>query len=281
MTLTQTRPAYTGEFENELFDLTAVRYAPNIPRSRIDAPRDPATDDERAGLVDVYVWSAAHDLFIVQLASSVVDSLFHDDLDFQLVLSRQIGDDGAHAWAARDRIIEVSGRDETDRIARAAQAHWGRVGDVATRNWRGFFAWELHYEHHILPKVLIRRRMSRIADLPFRSFAEGRIVPDEEFHRIKITEWWQRKLAAASPAQSEEWVGEVLAADEELQQILNPYLRESWDLIERTSQIDTRNHVPLYDAWRRGMLAYHLNREIEELPALTSLGVVPVAEAAE
>jgi hypothetical protein len=274
------RPAYTGALEEAMFDRVARQYAPNIPPTRTGRPRGAATPEETATLVDLYVWSTAHDLFIVQLAARAVDRPFHDDPDFQLVLARQIGDDGAHAWATRDRITALSGRDQIDRVEKAIAAHWDRVGDIAIGSWQGFLAWELHFEHHILPKVLVRRRTTQIADLPFRDFAEDRIVPDEEFHRIKITEWWLRKFDAAEPAQRQEWTAQILAADEALQRILNPYLNESWRLTERSSRIDTRNHGALYDAFRREILAYHLDIPLASLPALTQLEAVGSARAA-
>jgi|FEC22Drversion2_1045045.scaffolds.fasta_scaffold00458_15 hypothetical protein len=274
------RPTYNGAFEETLFNRVTGRHAPNIPLARSAPPRDAATPEEKEALVDFYTWSAAHDLFIVQLAARAVDRLFRDDPDFQLVLSRQIGDDGAHAWASRDRLAAISGRDEIARIEKAVAGHWDRVGDIAGGSWQGFLAWELHYEHHILPKVLIRRRTSQVADLPFRSFAEDRIVPDEQFHRIKITEWWLRKFDAAASAEREEWVAEILRADEALQNILNPYLRDSWALLERSSRIDTRNHVAIYDDFRREILSYHLDIPLASLPALTSLEPRHAARAA-
>jgi hypothetical protein len=272
------RPAYTGALEEVLFNRVAMQYAPNIPLERISPPREPATPEELEATVDFYAWSTAHDLFIVQLASRAIDRLFHDDPDFQLVLARQIGDDGAHAWASRDRITALTGHDQIVRIQKSIAGHWDRVGDIAIGSWQGFLAWELHFEHHILPKVLLRRRTSQVADLAFRTFAEERIVPDEEFHRIKITEWWLRKFDAASPAQRQEWAAQILAADEAIQRAINPYLRDSWGLIERSSRIDITNHDTLYDNFRREILSYHLDIPLAQLPALT--GLEPWAQAA-
>jgi hypothetical protein len=280
MSASVSRPAYTGELEEALFDRVVKQVAPNIPLRRTSPPRDAATAAERDALVDLYVWSTAHDLFIVQLAARAIDRLFQHDSDFQLVLARQIGDDGAHAWASRDRITALSGRDQIARVEKAIAAHWDRVGDIDIGSWQGFLAWELHYEHHILPKVLVRRRTTQIADLPFRSFAEDRIVPDEEFHRIKITEWWLRKFESASPGQRQEWAAQILDADEAIQRTINPYLRDSWALTERSSRIDTSNHVALYDNFRREILSYHLDIPLVSLPALTSLGSQPVAARA-
>ena len=271
MSITGSRPAYTGAFEEALFDRVVRQYAPNIPLQRTSPPRDAATPEERDALVDLYVWSTAHDLFIVQLAARAVDRLFHEDPDFQLVLARQIGDDGAHAWATRERITALSGWDQIARVEKSIAGHWDRVGEIAIGSWQGFLAWELHYEHHILPKVLVRRRTTQIADLPFRTFAEERVVPDEEFHRIKITEWWLRKFDAAFPAQRQEWIAQILEADEAIQHNINPYLRDSWALTERSSRIDADNHVALYDNFRREILSYHLDIPLASLPALTSL----------
>jgi hypothetical protein len=280
MTVSYIRPVYSGEFEQQLFDGVARRYAPNIPLKREQAPRDAQTPEERDAFVDFYVWSAAHDLFIVQIASHALDRLFRDDPDFQLVLARQIGDDGAHASASRDRIIEISGRDEIGWIAADVKAHWDRVGDIAGRSWEGFLAWELHFEHYIQAKLNVRRRTSEIADLPFRDYAEGRIVPDEEFHRAKITEWWLRKFDAAVPEQRAQWAEAIIAADDGLQLALNPYLEHSWRLTERVGRADIVNYVPLYDNVRREYLAFHLGVDADDLPPLTSLDASIAAQHA-
>lgn len=281
MTATLERPAYTGEFERQIFDRVARLHAPNIALERIVALRDAATVEERQGLVDFYVWSTAHDLFIVQLASRAIDRLFRDDPDFQLVLARQIGDDGAHALASRERIIELSGRDEIAKVVEGIKAHWERVGEIAIRSWQGFLAWELHYEHYIQAKLIVRRRIGEIADFPFREFAENRIVPDEEVHRIWITKWWLRKFDSAAPELRAQWADEILAADDELQRALNPYLRRSWELAARVGGFDIENHVPLYDNVRREFLAFHLGKEAAALPPLTSLAAASLAQAAE
>jgi len=73
------------------------------------------------------------------------------------------------------------------------------------------------------------------------------------------------------PAQRQEWTAQILAADEAIQRNINPYLKDSWALTERSSRIDTRNHVALYDNFRREILSYHLDIPLASLPALTSL----------
>jgi hypothetical protein len=258
---------YSGALEKALFDRVAAVHAPHLPPARVDPPRDAQTSEELEGVIDYAVWNAAHDLFIVQLASAGLDRLFRDDPDFQLALSRQIGDDGFHAVASRERIRVLSGHDQIERIAQDVRHHWDVLGDTPLTSWAAFLAWEFHYEHHILARLAVNRRTSRVLDLANRDFAENRIMPDEEVHRILITEWWHRKLDGASPAQREQWTGEVLEADEHLQTLLGDYLRESWALNARAAGIDTRNHAPLYDAWRREILGVLLQRPATSLAA--------------
>ncbi len=80
-----------------------------------------------------------------------------------------------------------------------------------------------------------------------------------------------RKVDAAFQAQRQEWTAQILEADEAIQRNINPYLRDSWALTERSSRIDTTNHVALYDNFRREILSYHLDVPLASLPALTSL----------
>nr|WP_233176715.1 hypothetical protein [Ralstonia sp. ASV6] len=258
--------------EKDLFDRVAANHTPHLPPSRTEPPRDAQTPEEWAGVIDYAVWNAAHDLFIVQLASAGLDRLFRDEPDFQLALSRQIGDDGFHAVASRERIRVLSGHDQIERIAQDVRHHWDILGDYPLTSQAAFLAWEFHYEHHILARLQVNRRTSRVLDLANRDFAENRIMPDEEVHRILITEWWHNKLNAASDGQREQLVGEVLEADDKLQVLLGDYLRESWALNERAAGIDTRNYVSLYDAWRREILGVLLQRPADALPTLTSLG---------
>jgi len=262
---------YSAELEKEIFDRVSAQYAPHLPPARLNPPRDAQTPEERQGLIDYAIWNGSHDLFIVQVVARGISTLFKDDTEFQFALARQLGDDGLHALAARDRIALLAGQDGTERIAEAVRHHWQVLGDFPLSSWQAFLAWEFHFEHHILARLFVNRRSAQVADLPMRDFAENRIMPDEEYHRIKITEWWLRKLKAASPGQREQWVGEVLEADEKLQRILGGYLRDSWALNQRASGIDARNYIPLYDAWRRKILALLTGRSIDTLPELTSL----------
>ncbi|MNV48154.1 hypothetical protein D3C71_1400470 [compost metagenome] len=151
------------------------------------------------------------------------------------------------------------------------QDSWDLIGGFALRDWQNFLAWQFHYEHYILARLFVNRRTARVLDFGHREFGENRILPDEEAHRIRITQWWLAKLERAAPAEREDWVEGLIQADEDAQRILGPYLRDSWLLNQRATGLDTRNHVALYDAWRRELLATLLRRDPADLPALTSL----------
>jgi hypothetical protein len=51
-------------------------------------------------------------------------------------------------------------------------------------------------------------------------------------------------------------------------------------LTQRAAGIDAGNHVPLYDNFRREILAYHLGLSAGQLPPLTSLAPSVTAQAA-
>ncbi|MDR5667893.1 LLM class flavin-dependent oxidoreductase [Burkholderia cenocepacia] len=99
-----------------------------------------------AAVADYYTKMASHDLFIVQVVAKAIDTLFRDDPHFQLILSRQLGDDGAHAVIGRERVTALTGRDPLPEVDRLVAAHWARIGDIAVRDVAGFLAFEWHCE---------------------------------------------------------------------------------------------------------------------------------------
>lgn len=262
---------YDGALEAQLFDDLRVAVAPNIPAARIEAPRDLADEEERQAAGRYAVWNTVHDLFITQVAAHAISGLFDDDVEFQFALARQLGDDAAHAEFSRGRAGILLGRDPLSLVEDGVRDAWDLIGGFALRNWQNFLAWQFHYEHYILARLFVNRRTAQVLDFGHREFGENRILPDEEAHRIRITQWWLNKLERADPAQREDWVEGLIQADEDAQRILGPYLRDSWQLNERATRLDTRNHVALYDAWRRELLATLLRRDPDDLPALTSL----------
>ncbi|KRA03156.1 hypothetical protein [Achromobacter sp. Root565] len=262
---------YDGALEAQLFDELRLVVAPNIPAARIDAPRDLANAEEREAAGRYAVWNTVHDLFITQVAAHAISGLFDDDVEFQFALARQLGDDAAHAEFSRGRAAVLLGADPLPLVEDGVRDAWDLIGGFAPRNWQNFLAWQFHYEHYILARLFVNRRTAQVLDFGHREFGENRILPDEEAHRIRITQWWLNKLERADPAQREDWVEGLIQADEDAQRILGPYLRDSWQLNQRATHLDTRNHVALYDAWRRELLATLLRRDPSDLPALTSL----------
>lgn len=262
---------YDGALEARLFDDIRLTVAPHIPPARIDPPRDLANDGERLAAADYAVWNTVHDLFITQVAAHAIAGLFKDDTAFQFALARQLGDDAAHAEFSRGRAWALRGADPLAQVEQGVQESWDLIGGFALRNWQNFLAWQFHYEHYILARLFVNRRTARVLDFGHRDFGENRILPDEEAHRIRITQWWLNKLDRAAPAQREDWVAGLIQADEDVQRRLGPYLRDSWRLNHRATGLDTRNHIALYDAWCRDLLATLVRRDPADLPPLTSL----------
>jgi hypothetical protein len=122
MSATLTRPAWTAEFEIETIDKLIARHAPHFPTTRLQEPRTLTTPQEFENFYRFRIAGAAHDLYIVQVSSKVIDQI--PDPELQLFLSRQIGDDGAHAQFTRQRVWELSGHDPIDKIEQEVQKHW-------------------------------------------------------------------------------------------------------------------------------------------------------------
>ncbi len=230
MTATLTR-TWNIEFEQENLNKLIAKHAPHIPTIRKDGVRPPATEEEKSNFYDYWTATAGHDLFIVQAASKAIWLI--PDPDLHLILSRQIGDDGAHAiaervlcpnkaplcclespirgkgfWrkpfghirtiAFRERIIALTERDPIDDIRKEVERHWEFIGDVPYRNWLGFIAFELHYEHHILPQVVFNKRTSKIGDLELANKSSQRFHDDEAVHRETVANWWRKQFEKAS-----------------------------------------------------------------------------------
>ena len=118
---------WNGQFEEALFLAVARRHRPGFPDKLATPPREPRNDDERAAVADYYTKMASHDLFIVQVVAKAIDTLFRDDPHFQLILSRQLGDDGAHAAIGRVRVTELTGRDPLPEVEQLVAAHAGWI----------------------------------------------------------------------------------------------------------------------------------------------------------
>ncbi len=248
-----------------------AQHAPHLPTTRLSESRPPATEEEWQHFYPYRIAGAAHDLFIVQLCARAIDNLFPDDPEMQFVLSRQLGDDGAHALDTRQRVRKLSGHDPIMAIQRQSQQHWDYLGEAPTRNWVGFIAWELHYELHIVAILLLTSRLGRINEPGSARFAAERILPDEFVHRAGIVAWWQRKYDQAPPRQKKDLAARLLDLDEEIQWRRNAYLRNFWQQAQRALGFAMEGFEVLYDAWRREVLAYLLDIPASQLPPLISI----------
>ncbi|MUG93559.1 hypothetical protein F7734_14445 [Scytonema sp. UIC 10036] len=269
MTATLTRQAWTVEFETETIDRLIDKHAPHIPKKRLQEAKPIQTEEELENFYHFRIGGAAHDLFIVQVCAKVINQI--PDPELQLFLSRQVGDDGAHAENTRRRVEALFGHDPIEDIQKQVQKHWDFMEDLPIRNWFGFLAFELHYEHHIVATAILNRRLSRLYDPASTSFAVERIIPDEAFHRVGVVEWWQRKFDKASPTEKAELVEQVLAVDEEAQRRRNTYLKEHGQITRRALGIEVEGSDLIYDAWRREVLAYFFNIPETKLPKLVSI----------
>jgi hypothetical protein len=262
---------WSTQLEDALFLSIAERHAPQATAPRSQPPRGPETAAEFAALRDDWIRTAAHDLFIVQVTANAIGTLFAGDAHMQLILSRQLGDDGDHAVEARRHLQAIDGIDPLPEIQRHVDEHRERAGDIPFRSIAGFLAFEFHYELYILARLQLVRRTSRIADTAMKSFAETRIRPDEAFHRAAIVQWWLEAFSAKSDSRRAQDAADILAFDDELQRRLNPFLRHELDDMPRVYAADISGARAAYDDWRRALLSMLLDRPSATLGALTSI----------
>ncbi|MDZ4876597.1 MAG: hypothetical protein CLLPBCKN_006032 [Chroococcidiopsis cubana SAG 39.79] len=269
MKATLDRLAWTTELETEIFNKLTVQHAPDFPSTCFCQLRSPATREEWKHLCRFRIAQAARNLFIVQVCGQAIDRL--PDPEVQLFLSRQIGDDGAHAQHTRHRVWELSGRDPLPTIQQEVQQHWDFMGDLPNCNWLGFVAFQLHYKLHIVAMSIVNSRTAKIGDLETSKFADRRILPDEVFHRLGIVAWWHCKYEQASPQEKANLAAELIQLDDDSQRRRNAYLKEYWQMAHRATGIETEALPAMYDAWRREVLSYLLDIPISQLPKLVSI----------
>lgn len=269
MNTTINRPTWTTDLELEIFNNIINQHALHIPKKRLHETKPPETAAEIENFYRFRVAGAAHDLFIVQVCANIIGQI--PDPELQLFLSRQIGDDGAHADNTRRRAQVISGRDPIEDIQQQVQKHWDYMGDLPIRNWQGFLAFELHYEMHIVASLLVNSRTSKISDPESAKFSATRIQPEEAFHRLGVVKWWQCKYDLASPSEKIDLAAQVLEVDEEAQKRRNPYLKEHWRLTQEAIGTEIDYLPSVYDAWRREVLSYFLSIPVSQLPQLVSV----------
>jgi hypothetical protein len=265
---------WDAAFEDHLFNDVLRRVAPHLPDTPPTGLREPDTAEEIAEAAEFTARLAAHDTFIVQAVSNAIARL-EFDTDFHLKLSRQVGDDGHHAELARERLVELTGSDQLPRIESYIAELWRALGDLPYRDVFGFLAFQFHYELHIQGRLKTEGRTAKVrfGRAKKAPVAEGGSAEanDELVHRINIVRWVQKTLAAVPQAQRAGWIAKLIAADDDAQRRLNPYLRHRIANAGRAWQSDVSNVVPIYDGFRRGVLAFLVELPEAELPPLTSL----------
>ncbi|MDO9712877.1 hypothetical protein [Paracraurococcus lichenis] len=261
---------WSAAIEAEIFRDVAERHAPHLAGERSVSRQAAETPEEFARIADHWLWTAGHDSFIVQAATKAGATLF-PQLDAQYVLARQIGDDGFHAEFARDYARHHLGHDPIGRIEEVVALHWAALEDLPYRDLYGFFAFELHYELHILARLAHERLTATLYDPPIRSFGEERAAPDEEVHRLRLMDWWLGYYRGLSPEGRVEAAERLLAADEEVQRRLNPYLNTRYERSAANLGTDIIAAVPIYDDFRREVLSRLLDIPAERLGPLTNL----------
>jgi len=264
------QPRWSSQTEDDIYRDVVTRFAPHLPLQRTAPPRDALTPWEIEGICDNWIWTAGHDSLIVQAASKALDRLF-PDLNEQYFLARQIGDDGFHAEFVRDHVRHRLGRDPIRQINDIVRIHWDALEDLPYRDIHSFVAWELHYELHILSRLHTERRTSQLADPAIKRFAEDRVGPDEEVHRLRIFDWWLGYYAAHAPTEREAIAAQVIALDDEIQRRLNPYLNTRYQRSAVNFGADIRGKDVVYDNFRRQVLARLLGMSPDRLGQLTSL----------
>lgn len=271
----QARHQWDARFENDLFNEVITIEAPHLPLAPPSQTREPETDGEIAEVVEFTARLAAHDTFIVQAVSKAIAHL-KIDTNFHLKLARQVGDDGHHAELARHRLTTLTGSDQLPRIEGYIDELWQVLGDIPYRDVFGFLAFQLHYELHIQGRLKAEGRTAQIKygrkKDEVTGYASGNEADDELLHRINIVDWVKQQLDALPDAQDKaNWVARVIAADDDMQRRLNPYLRYRIANAGRAWQSDLGNVVGIYDGYRKRVLAHLLETPLEALPELTSL----------
>lgn len=275
MSQLQSRYGWDASFENALFNEVIAVEAPHLPTSPPKQTREPVTPEEIAEVVEFTSRLAAHDTFIVQAVSKAIANL-DIDTNFHLKLARQVGDDGHHAELARHRLITLTGSDQLPVIEGYIAELWNALGDIPYRDVFGFLAFQLHYELHIQGRLKAEGRTAKIKygrkKDEVLDYAAGNEADDELLHRINIVDWVKQLLAALPSDQARrEWSAQVIAADDDMQRRLNPYLRHRIANAGRAWQSDLSNVTGIYDGYRRRVLAHLLETPEDALPELTSL----------
>jgi hypothetical protein len=249
---------WNPEFERRLLDRLVVQHTPEL-NSVPSVVRPPATLEERERIADYFTTIAALEVFIFESTALGVGVV--EDPALQILLTQQIGDDGAHAETMRRAIERLGVRDPIHEIKRRAKEQWEIAGDIPCRGLLGFLAFELEYELHAVPDIVLRWKATRINALELHQIGKDRVLPEKAFHRQFIISWIKDFLARMPQRQWHDTVSALLAYDKEFRKRRAPFLAALRHLGEiATGGESVERMRALSDAWHREGLAYILRR---------------------
>lgn len=251
-------PAWNLQFEQHLLDRLIAEHAPEL-NGVIPVVRPPATKEEEERIADYFTTIAALDVFIFESTALGIGVV--KDPALQILLTRQIGDDGAHAEIMRRAIERLAGRDPIVQIKQRAEEQWEIVGDIPRRGLLGFLAFELEYELYVVPDLVLGWKTTKVSDAELHKVGLERFLPDEAFHRQFVVSWLKSFLARLPEAQWRETVAALLAYDGEFRRrraLFYADLRRLGELATGGEPVAGIEAVD--DAWHRESLAYLLGR---------------------
>jgi hypothetical protein len=260
-------PVWNLDFERSLLDRLIEEHTPTL-RGVTPTVRPPATKEEKARIANYFTTIAALDVFIFESTALGVGVV--KDPALQILLTRQIGDDGAHAEIMRRAIERLTGRDPILQIKQRAEEQWKIAGDLPHRGLLGFLAFELEYELYVVPDIVLGWKTTKINDPELHQVGNDRFLPDEAFHRQFIAAWIRHFLASLPDRRREETVAALLAYDREFRERRAPFylaLRLLGELAtggERVTGIEA-----VSEAWHQEALAYVLERPSIRLESVT------------
>jgi hypothetical protein len=246
-------PTWTKEWEERTINGLAESLGLAIPERPLGAiPPEPG--DASAAYYSCYSNVAGLDQFI--FASCAHGMSLVDDVEFQLLLTRQIGDDGSHAQRYREVVAKGTGKDPLAAIDAAAGYQRELVGDLTGQGLAGFLAFEISYELYTAPEFLILGRTARVSDPDLLVSGAERFGPDEFVHRQGVADWLRGYLRSLAPAAAAEFVAQLRQVDEELWQRRSPDIDGRWTVAAEATKADYVTIRALRGAWRQEVHAF-------------------------
>jgi len=245
--------SWTKEWEEGAINALAAGLGLSIP-GRPLGTTPPEPGDESAAYYGCYASVAGLDEFIFQSCAHGISLV--DDVEFQLLLTRQIGDDGSHAQRYREVVAKGTGTDPLPAINAAAAYQRELVGDLTGRGLAGFLAFEISYELYTAPEFLILGRTARVSDPDLLVSGAERFGPDEFVHRQGVADWLRTYLRSLAPAAAAEFVAQLRQVDEELWQRRGPDIDRRWTVAAEATQADYATVRALREPWREEVHAF-------------------------